>query len=129
MEKNFKTLGLNPTLSRMRERRRWLSKGKNSVISNIKVLVWIFFTYSDQIIYIIKVPVLEVDHCLSSPNWYGYTKLLEIVWNCILSPMTFSINLLSMFNNTMGQKDLGESYNDLFSFEMIINVDVLKWEG
>jgi len=40
--------------------------------------------------------------------------------------MTFSINLLSMFNSTMGQKDLEESYNNLFGFGMIINIEVLK---
>jgi len=45
-------------------------------------------------------------------------KLLEIVWNLILSLMTFLINLPSMFNNTMGQKNLGESYDDLFGFRM-----------
>ena len=33
-----------------------------------------------------------------------------------------------MLNSTIGQKDLEESYNNLFSFEMIINVEVLKWE-
>ena len=129
MEKNFETLGLNPVLSRMREKRRWLSKEKNWAISNTKILVWIFFIYPDWIICVRKVPTLEVDCYLSSPNWYGCTKLLEIVWNCILSPMTFSINLPSMFNNAMGWKDLGESYNDLFGFGMIIHVKVLKWEG
>ena len=56
-------------------------------------------------------------------------KLLKIVWNCILSPMTFSINLLSMFNNMMGWKDLGKLYDNLFSFRMIIKVKVLEWEG
>ena len=34
-----------------------------------------------------------------------------------------------MFNNTIGQKDLGESYNDLFGLEIIIDVDNLKCKG
>jgi len=28
----------------------------------------------------------------------------------------------------MGQKDLGESYDNLFSLEIITIVDILKWE-
>ena len=42
--------------------------------------------------------------------------------------MTFSINLPSVFNSIIGQKNLKKSYNDLFSFRMIIDVKVLKWE-
>ena len=42
--------------------------------------------------------------------------------------MTFSINLPSMFKSTMGQKNLGESYNDWLGLEMIIDIDILKYE-
>jgi len=55
-------------------------------------------------------------------------KLLEIEWNCILSPIIFLINLPSMFKSTIGQKDLGELYNVLLGFGIIINVNILKWE-
>jgi len=50
-------------------------------------------------------------------------------WNYSLSLMTFSISLPNMFNSTIEQKDLGKLYNDLFSFRMIIDVDVLKCDG
>jgi len=34
-----------------------------------------------------------------------------------------------MFRNTMRQKDLEESYDDLFGLKIMTVVDVLKWEG
>jgi len=43
--------------------------------------------------------------------------------------MTFSINLPSVLSNIIGQKNLGESYNDLFDLEMIIDVNDLKYKG
>ena len=43
--------------------------------------------------------------------------------------MTFSINLLSMLSSMIGQKDLDESYNDLFGFGIIIDINVLKCKG
>ena len=88
-----------------------------------------FFTYLDWIIWVRNIPASEVDCCLSLPNWWGCTKLLEIAWNYNLSPITFSINLPSVFNNTIGWKDLGELYDDLFGLEIIINVNNLKCEG
>ena len=88
-----------------------------------------FFVQPDQIIYVRNISVLEVDCYLSSPNWWECMKLLEMVWNWIISLITFSINLLSMFNNTIEQKDLGESYNDLFGLGIIINVNDLKYKG
>jgi len=39
------------------------------------------------------------------------------------------MSLPNVFNKMMGLKDLGESYDDLFSFEMTIVVDILKCEG
>ena len=51
---------------------------------------------------------------------------MEIEWNCILSPINFLINLSSMFKSTIGQKNLGESYNDLLGLEIMINIDILK---
>jgi len=43
--------------------------------------------------------------------------------------MTFSMSLPKVFNKTMGLKDLGESYDSLFSFGMTTVVDILKYEG
>ena len=51
---------------------------------------------------------------------------MEIEWNCILSPINFLINLSSMFKSTIGQNNLGESYNDLLGLEIMINIDMLK---
>jgi len=43
--------------------------------------------------------------------------------------MTFSISLPSMFNSIIEQKDLVKSYNDLFGFRIIIDIDILKCDG
>jgi len=40
--------------------------------------------------------------------------------------MTFSINLPSMFNKTMGLNDFGESYKALLGLGIIMNDDNLK---
>ena len=56
-------------------------------------------------------------------------KLLDIEWNWSLSPIIFLNHLPNVLSSTIGQKYLGESYDDLFSLGMITIVDVLKWEG
>jgi len=56
-------------------------------------------------------------------------KLLDITWNWSLSPITFSINLLSMFKRTMGLNNLGILYIALLGFGMMIVVKNLKWVG
>jgi len=43
--------------------------------------------------------------------------------------MTFLISLLSVFNKTIGLKDLGISYNALLGFKITIVVEVLKLVG
>ena len=43
--------------------------------------------------------------------------------------MTFSMSLPIVLSKTMGQKDLGESYNDLLGLGMIIDKDLLKCIG
>ena len=40
--------------------------------------------------------------------------------------MTFLINLLSILRRTIDQKVLEVLYNDLFSLEIIIDIDFLK---
>jgi len=64
-----------------------------------------------------------------SPSWLEWTKLLEITWNYRHSPICFLISFLKVFRRTMSQKILGESYNALFSFGIIIEVNILKWNG
>ena len=69
-----------------------------------------------------------VDCFLSPPSWQEWIKLLNNKWNrsCLL--IIFSNNLSNMFRNTMRQKNLEESYDDLFGLEIMTVVDVLKWE-
>ena len=43
--------------------------------------------------------------------------------------MVFSISLPTVFNRTIGQKDLGKLYNSLLGFRMIIELAALKCEG
>ena len=68
-----------------------------------------------------------VDLNLRSLSWLWWMKLLDIMWNWSLLPMTFSINLPSVFNRTIGLKDLGILYNTLLGFRIMIVVEVLKW--
>jgi len=56
-------------------------------------------------------------------------KSFTATWNCILSLITFLINLPSVFSRTMGLNDLGKSYEDLLGLEMITVDDLLKWLG
>jgi len=74
-------------------------------------------------------PTSMVDLCLRLPNWYGWMKLFEIVRNCILSLIICSKSFPVVFNRTMGQKDLGESYNALLGLGMMMVIDVLKWDS
>jgi len=53
----------------------------------------------------------------------------EIVGNCNLSPMTFSINLPIVLSRTIGQKVLRKSYNFLLSLGIIMDVETLKCDG
>jgi len=43
--------------------------------------------------------------------------------------MTFSISFPKMFKRTIGQNNLGNSYDILFGFGMIINNKDLKYNG
>ena len=56
-------------------------------------------------------------------------KSLATTWNWILSPITFLINLPSIFSKTIGLNDFGESYEVLLGLEIIIVDDLLKWLG
>ena len=56
-------------------------------------------------------------------------KLFEIKWNCKNSLITFSISFPSMLRRTMGLKALGELYDFLLGFGIIMDVKILKCEG
>jgi len=43
--------------------------------------------------------------------------------------MTFLINFPKVLSKMIGLKDLGESYDALFSLGIIIVVKILKWAG
>jgi len=56
-------------------------------------------------------------------------KSFVATWNWILSLITFSINLPSMFSSIMGLNDLNELYEGLLGLGMITVEDLLKWLG
>jgi len=43
--------------------------------------------------------------------------------------MTFSMSFSIVLRRIIGLKNLGESYDSLLSFGMMINMNTLKWEG
>ena len=75
------------------------------------------------------IPASVVDLNFNLPSWLGWMKSLEVIWNWILSPITFLISFPSVFSSTIGLKDLGESYDNLLGLGIIIIVDFLKWFG
>jgi len=56
-------------------------------------------------------------------------KLLEIEWNCNLSPMTFSMSFPNVLRRTIGLKVFGELYDSLLDLGMMMDVDTLKYKG
>jgi len=90
------------------------------------MLVVKFLTQPDQMKWVSATPVSVVDQYLSLPNWQEWMKSLDIKWNWSLSSIIFLNNLPNVLGSTIGQKDLGESYDDLFGLEMITIVDILK---
>ena len=55
--------------------------------------------------------------------------LLDINKNCNLSLIIFSKSLLVVLSNTIGQNDLGKSYEALLGLEIMTVDDILKWDG
>jgi len=98
-------------------------------MSNAKVLVGRFFDQPDLMIWVRATPASVVDLNFNPPSWLGWMKSLVVMWNWILFPMTFLISSPSVFSRTMGLKDLGESYDNLFGLGIIIVVNFLKWFG
>ena len=110
-------------------RSQWFKEGKNCDMSNARVLVVQFFVQPDQMICVRATPASMVDLNFKLPNLLGWIKSLAMAWNCILSPMTFSISFPRVLSKTIGLNDLGESYDDLFGLGMITIDDLLKWFG
>ena len=118
-----------PTFFMIRERSWWLSNRKNWAILNTRVLMVKFLTQPVRIACIRAIPALVVDLNLRLPSWLRWIKLLDTVWNCSLSPMTFSISLPMVLKRTIGLNDLGESYDFLLGLGITIVVEVLKCNG
>ena len=74
-------------------------------------------------------PASVIDLSLRPPSWLWYIKLLAIMWNWSLLLMNFLISLSIVFRNTIGLNNLGESYNDLLGFGIIIVIEILKCKG
>ena len=74
-------------------------------------------------------PTSNIDLNFNSPSWLEWMKLLAVVMNWSLSPITFSISLPIVLSRTIGLKDLGVSYDFLFGLGMATIVDLLKCEG
>ena len=107
----------------------WFREGKNYAISKVRVLVEQFLDQPKQIICVRVTPTSIVNLDFKPPNWLGWIKSLLTMWNCNLSPMTFSISFPIVLSNTIGQKDLGKSYDNLLGLGMITVDDNLKWFG
>jgi len=99
------------------------------MISNAKVLVEQFLTQPTYIRWVRTIPVLVIDYCLRLPSWQGWITFLDNDWNWSLLPITFSINLLSIFNRTIGLNIFGVSYEALLGLGMMIEVDILKCDS
>jgi len=72
---------------------------------------------------------LVVEPCSSLLNWLGWTKLDVIEWYYSLSQMIFSMSFSKVLMRIIEQNILGELYNALLGFGMIIEVDILKWDS
>lgn len=99
------------------------------MISNAKVLVEQFLTQLAYIRWVRTIPVLVIDYCLRPPSWQGWIIFLDNDWNWSLLPITFSINLLSIFNRIIGLNIFGVSYEALLGLGMMIEVDILKCDS
>ena len=56
-------------------------------------------------------------------------KLIKIEWNWSWLLITFSFSFSIVLSRTIGLKDLEESCDFLLGLEIIIDIEVLKWEG
>ena len=113
----------------MRVRRWWLSNRKNCMISKVRVFVVKFLTQPIQIICISAIPVSIIDLNFNPLSWLEWMKLLATMMNWSLSSIAFSISLPIVLSRTISLKDLGVSYDFLFSLRITTVVDLLKCKG
>ena len=99
------------------------------MISNASMLVKQFLTQPVCMRYVRTIPILVMNHYLRPPSWQGWIVFLDKAWNWSLSPINFSISLLSMFKRIIGLNILGVLYNILLGLGMMIDIDSLKWHG
>ena len=95
---------------------------------NAKVLVEQFLTQSAHMRYVKSMLTLVVDCCLSPFSWQEWIIFLNKAWNWSLLPITFSINLPSVFKRTISLNILGVLYDALLGLG-IMDVDILKCNG
>ena len=100
--------------------------GKNYAMLNAKVLVERFLTQPKWMICIRATPASVVDLNFNPPSWLGWMKSFAMTCNWSLSPMTILISLPNVLRSTIGQKDLGWSYNCLLGLRMITVDNFLK---
>ena len=74
-------------------------------------------------------PTSNIDLNFNPPSWLEWMKLLAVMMNWSLSPITFSISLPIVLSRTIGLKDLGVSYDFLFSLGIATVIDLLKCKG
>jgi len=114
---------------RMRVRRQWLSNGKNYAMSNANELVDMFLIYPIHMKWVRVISTSVVDLNSSPSNWLWWMKLLDVMWNWSLLPITFLISFPRVLRSMIGLKDFGESYDILLDLDIMIVVDFLKWLG
>ena len=110
-------------------RNQWFKERKNYAILKARVLVEQFLVHPNQIICVRVTSASMVDLNFRPPNWLGWIKLLLTMWNCNLSPITFSISFPRVLSKTISLNDLGKSYDGLLGLGMITIDDILKWFG
>ena len=96
---------------------------------NTKVFVKRFLTQPVQIRWVKTIPALVLDHYFSPPSWQEWMTFLEIDWNYSLSPIAFLMSLPSIFSRIIGLNIFEMLYETLLGLGMIINIDVLKYNG
>ena len=97
--------------------------------SDTNVLVKQFLTYSVQIRCVRTIPTSTVECCLSPLSWQEWINFFNKTWNWSLFPITFSINLPSIFKRIIGLKVFEVSYDSLLGLGIMVDIDVLKYNS
>ena len=116
-------------MSRINRRSWWLSDEKNCAMSNTRVLIKRCLIYPAWIRWVSTILASIIEYCFKPSSWHEWIAFLETAWNWSLLLMTFSINLPSVFNNTVDLNVFRELYKALLGLEIIINNKNLKCDG